>query len=231
MAYICDDCKYIFPNKRTSCPFCGGRVYNNTLPEQNLLNNGYSLAPNKMTKDKKNQPDTAQANHYNDLRQAFLGSQTSESSNNVIPEVPPKKSDDTTSDNTKTPSGVDYFSQFSENPNEGIDIPTVEPTPQTHHPKDQPQNDPYEQELRELELQRRRLDRQYRQRAALDFITNIRWRTVFRVLFVLLLIVIAVTVWQMRYVILNSIINFLLSLLPIILIVWILWYIFRSFFR
>ena len=51
MAYICDDCKYIFPSKRSNCPYCGGRVYNSTLLEKELLNDGYLQAPIKTSKE------------------------------------------------------------------------------------------------------------------------------------------------------------------------------------
>lgn len=230
MAYICDDCKYIFPNKRSSCPFCGGRVYNSALLEKNLLNDGYLQAPVKATKEN-HQNHVKPENPYDDLRQAFFNAHVTDSSKNKIPEVASETSESLTQKDKTTPSGTDFFSQFSGTSNSEGDIPTVEVPTQTQQSEVPSQNDPYEQELQELERQRRRLDRQYRRRSALNFISNIRWRAVFRILFVILLIIIAVTIWQMRYVIFKSIISFIVSLLPIIIIVWILWYIFRSFFR
>lgn len=226
MAYICDDCKYIFPSKRSNCPYCGGRVYNSTLLEKKLLNDGYLQAPIKTAKENHQKSE----NPYDDLRQAFFNTQVTESSKSKIPNASPKKSENLPHDDKATSSGNDYFSQFSVTSDSGNDIPTVEVPPHTQQPEISSQNDPYERELQELELQRRRLDRQYRRREALNFISNISWRTVIRITFAILLIIIAVTIWQMRYVILNSIINFLMSLLPIIIIIWILWYIFRSFF-
>ena len=174
MAYICDDCKYIFPNKRSSCPFCGGRVYNSTLLEKNLLNDGYLQAPVKATRE----------NHHDDLRQAFFNAQVTDSSKNKIPEVASETSESLTQKDKATPSGTDFFSQFSGTSNSGVDIPTVEIPTQTQQSEPPSQNDPYEEELQELERQRRRLDRQYRRRSALNFISNIRWRAVFRILFV-----------------------------------------------
>lgn len=230
MAYICDDCKYIFPNKRSSCPFCGGRVYNSTIFEENLLNGGYLQAPVKATKEN-HQNHVKSKNHYDDLRQAFFNSQVTDSFKSKNLEVSPKTSESHPQNDKTTPPGTDYFSRFSGTSNSGNDIPTVEVPPQTQQSETTLQNDSYEQELQELERQRRRLDRQYRRRAAFNFISNIRWRAIFRILFVILLIIIAVIIWQMRYVIFNSIISFIVSLLPIIIIVWILWYIFRSFFR
>lgn len=230
MTYLCDDCKYIFPNKRSSCPFCGGRVYNNTLLEKDLLNDGYLQAPVKAPKG--NQQNHIKAeNPYDDLRHAFFNAQETVFSKSKVPKMPPRTSESLPEDDNVIPSGTDYFSQFSRTLNNENNIPTVEAPTQTQQSDSSPQNDPYEQELQELERQRRRLDRQYRRRSALNFISNIRWRAVFRILFVILLIIIAVTIWQMRYVIFNSIISFIVSLLPIVIIVWILWYIFRSFFR
>ena len=138
----------------------------------------------------------------------------------------PKTSENISKNDKEKPVSTDYFSQFSSTSNSGIDIPTVEPSPQIHPSDIPPQRASYEQKL---EQQRRRLDRQYRQRAALNFISNIRWSAVFRIMFVILLIIVAVTAWKMRYVIFNSIISFIVSILPIIIMIWLLWYIFRSF--
>lgn len=230
MAYLCDNCKYIFPNKRSSCPFCGGRVYNNTLLEKDLLNDGYLQAPVKAPKGNQ-ENHVMPENPYDDLRHAFFNAQETESSKSKAPEMPPRTLESLPKDDKAVPSGTDYFSQFSRTLNSENDIPTVKVPTQTHQSNPSPQNDPYEQELQELERQRRRLNRQYRRRSALNFISNIRWRAVFRILFVILLIIIAATIWQMRYVIFNSIISFIVSLLPIVIIVWIMRYIFRSFFR
>lgn len=230
MAYICDDCKYIFPNKRSSCPFCGGRVYNSTLLEKELLNDGYLQVTVNATKEN-HQNHIKSENPYDDLRQAFFNAQVTDSSKSKIPEISPKISESLPQDDKATPSGTDFFSRFSGTSNSKSNIPTVDVPPQTQQSETSSQNDQYEQELQELERQRKRLDRQYRRRAALNFISNIRWGAVFRILLVILLTIIAVTIWQMRYVIFNSIISFIVSLLPIIIIVWILWYIFRSFFQ
>ena len=230
MAYLCDNCKYIFPNKRSSCPFCGGRVYNNTLLEKNLLNDGYMQAPVKVPKGNQ-QNHVKPENSYDDLRHAFFSAQKTESSKSKVPEeMSHRTSEGLSKDDNGVPYGTDYFSQFSRTLNNENNIPTVEAPTQTQQSDHSSQNDPYEQELQELERQRRRLDRQHRRRSALYFISNIRWRAVFRILFVILLIVIAVTIWQMRYVIFNSIINFIVGLLPIVIIVWIMWNIFRFFF-
>lgn len=202
MAYICDDCKYIFPNKRSSCPFCGGRVYNSTLLEKNLLNDEYLQAPVNATKEN-HQNHVKSENPYDNLRQAFFNAQVSDSSKSKIPEVSPETSEYLPQDDKATPSGTDFFSRFSGTSDSGSDIPTVDVPPQTQQSETASQNDPYEQELQELERQRRRLDRQYRRRSALNFISTIRWRAVFRILFVILLIIITITIWQMRYVIFN----------------------------
>ena len=232
MAYTCDDCKYIFPSKRTSCPFCGGRVYNNTFLEQDLLDTGYTQVP--VNNIDKNTQSNSSHPPYDDLRQAFFSSQSSSPTKDTIPNVSHQNLDTTSNNRESSPSDDDFFSQFSTKSNSSYsrdNIPTVETTYQTQQSEDQSQDDPYEQEMQEIERQRRRITRQYRWRAVRDFIANIRWRTVFRILFVIALVIIAIIIWQMRHVIFKSIFSFIISLLPIIIIVLGLWYIFRSLFR
>lgn len=227
MAFICDDCKYIFNKKKANCPFCGGRVYNNTQTEQDLLSTGYSWAPGITSKS-----DGRADEVFDNLRQSFFNEEPSHSLENVISEVSPTRTKDANlAEDSNNLKGVDYFSQFSSNPHNIDIIPTVEPNNRTNASVSQQNDDPYEQELQVLDRQRQRLEWQSQRRSIFNFLANIRWRTVLRVLFILLLVIVAVAIWKMRYVIFSSILNFFISILPIALIVGILWYIFRSFFR
>lgn len=237
MAFICDDCKYIFSKKRSSCPFCGGRVYNNNSSESTLLNDGYSWAPGQKPKEANNNTEAVN-NHFEDLRQLFFEQQESEASSatsisDVSPQISTKKSQpqSQTIKPTNTTSESDYFSQFDNASSRADDIPIVDPHVQRTQTPPPRQPDPYEQELQELEWQRQQVERKYRRRAALDSISNIRWRTVFRIIFIVMLITGAISIWTMRYAIFSSIINLLVSLLPIVLVIWILWYLIRSIFR
>lgn len=236
MAFICDDCQYIFSKKRSSCPFCGGRVYNNNHTESTLLNEGYSWAPGQKPKEANKNVEVPH-DHFEDLRQSFFEQQESETSQTSVPEVAPRVSPSKTEaknpprESTNTTPGSDFFSQFGGHSSHTDDIPTVVPQVSQTQAQSTQQPDPYEQELQELERQRQRAERQYRRRAAINSILNIRWRAIFRIIIIVVLIIAAISIWNMRYVIFSSIINFLISLLPIIFIVWGLWYLIRSLFR
>lgn len=236
MAFICDDCQYIFSKKRSSCPFCGSRVYNNSSSESTLLNEGYSWAPGQNSKEANKNAEVSH-DHFEDLRQSFFEQQESDTSQNSTPEVaprvaPPKsKPKNSPRELTNTNPESDFFSQFGGHSSHADDIPIGVPQVQQTQTQPPRQPDSYEQELQELERQRQRAERQYRRRAALNSILNIRWRAVFRIIMIILIVVAGITVWNMRYVIFNSIIDFFISLLPIILIIWIMWYLIRSFFQ
>ena len=236
MAFICDDCQYIFSKKRSSCPFCGGRVYNNNSSESMLLNDGYSWAPGQEPKETTKNTETP-TDHFEDLRQSFFEQQGSSVPTSSIPTVAPQVSSPKSPPRnqpkppTNSPSESDYFSQFGDPSSSDDTIPTVDPrVQQTQHLQTQ-RPDAYEQELQELERLRRRAERQYRRRAALNSVLNIRWRAIFRIIFIVILVIAAISIWSIRYIIFSSIVNFLISLLPIVLIIWVLWYLIRSLFR
>lgn len=231
MAYICDDCQYIFSKKRTSCPFCGGRVYNNKCSESTLLSDGYSWAPGQKTKELDTSLET-HGDHFEDLRQSFFEQHGSEDHLRSIPEVAPQVSVPNNQSETtaNTAPEKDYFSQFDNFTFRADDIPMVDPHASQTQTVPPQRPDPYEHELQELERQRQQAERQYRRRAIFNSILNIRWRVIFRILFILILIIATIFIWNMRYIIFSSIINFLISLFPIILIIWVLWYFIRSLF-
>lgn len=236
MAFICDDCLYIFSKKRSSCPFCGGRVYNNNSNESTLLDKGYSWAPGQKPKDS-TQNAEAPNDHFEDLRQSFFEQQEPSVRPSSIPTVAPQVSEPKNTPRnqpkpqTDSAPGSDYFSQFGNPSSLDNNIPTVDPRIQQPQSPQEQRPDPYELELQELERQRQRAERQYRRRAALNSVLNIRWRAVFRIIFIILLVIAAISIWNMRYIIFSSIVNFLISLLPIVLIIWVLWYLIRSLFR
>lgn len=235
MAFICDDCQYIFSKKRSSCPFCGGRVYNSDSPESTLLHDGYSWAPGQKPVETRHDGE-ATNNPFEDLRQEFFDQQEPDTTSTSIPEVSPGGStqksqpQSQTTDPAHTASERDYFSQFDTS-SRTDDIPVVDPYVRRTQTPPPVQPDPYEQELQELERQRQRIERQYRRRAALDSILNIRWPGIFRILLIIILITGAISIWTMRYAIFLALINLLVSLLPIVLVIWIVWYLIRSIFR
>ena len=82
-----------------------------------------------------------------------------------------------------------------------------------------------------LKKQQRSIQRDYNRLAISNFFRNIQWRNVFRILFILGIIILAIVIWNMRYVIIESITNFLISLIPIIIIIAILWYLIKNLFK
>ena len=131
--------------------------------------------------------------------------------------------------------GVDFFSHF-QGGSPAADIPTVESThrsqPQQEPPRRQPtQPDPYEAELREIERQQRRLERQYRRAAFWDRLSSFRWGSVFRVVVFVLVVLAAIGLWNMRYTILNSVLDLVIGILPVVLLIWGIWLLIRSIFR
>lgn len=65
----------------------------------------------------------------------------------------------------------------------------------------------------------------------MDTLAGIRWGAAARILLVIFVVIMAVTIWQMRHVIFQSILSFFISLLPAILLIWILWRLLRAAFR
>lgn len=150
MAIRCDDCRYLFSKKRVSCPFCGGQTIRDDRPDADLLAAGYTMAP-------QGRQQTIPDDPFEAMLRAYQEEQTQ-----PIPTPPAAEP----SQPEQPQDGVDFFSHF-QGGSPAADIPTVESTrrsqPQQEPPRRQPtQPDPYEAELREIERQQRRLERQYR---------------------------------------------------------------------
>lgn len=222
MAIRCDDCRYLFSKKRVSCPFCGGQTIRDDRPDADLLAAGYTMAPQGRQRTAPTDPFEAMLRAYQEEQQ-----QTQ-----PIP-TPPSAAEP--SEPEQPQGGVDFFSQFQSGA-PAADIPTVESTrraqPQPEPARRQPtQPDPYETELREIERQQRRLERQYRRAAFWDRLSSLRWGTVFRVVVFVLVVIAAIGLWNMRYTILNSVLNLVIGILPVVLLIWGIWLLIRSIFR
>ena len=221
MAIRCDDCRYLFSKKRVSCPFCGGQTIRDDRPDADLLAAGYTMAPQGRQKAAPADPFEAMLRAYQEEQQQTQPIPTPPVEEPSAPEQPQ--------------GGVDFFFQF-QGGSPAADIPTVESTrrsqPQQAPPRRQPtQPDPYEAELRELERQQRRLERQYRRAAFWDRLSSLRWGTVFRGVVFVLVVIAAIGLWNMRYTILNSVLNLVIGILPVLLLVWGIWLLIRSIFR
>ena len=219
MAIRCDDCRYLFSKKRVSCPFCGGQTIRDDRPDADLLAAGYTMAP-------QGRQQTIPDDPFEAMLRAYQEEQTQ-----PIPTPPAAEP----SQPEQPQDGVDFFSHF-QGGSPAADIPTVESTrrsqPQQEPPRRQPtQPDPYEAELREIERQQRRLERQYRQAAFWDRLSSFRWGSVFRVVVFVLVVLAAIGLWNMRYTILNSVLDLVIGILPVVLLIWGIWLLIRSIFR
>lgn len=219
MAIRCDDCRYLFSKKRVSCPFCGGQTIRDDRPDADLLAAGYTMAP-------QGRQQTIPDDPFEAMLRAYQEEQTQ-----PIPTPPAAEP----SQPEQPQDGVDFFSHF-QGGSPAADIPTVESTrrsqPQQEPPRRQPtQPDPYEAELREIERQQRRLERQYRRAAFWDRLSSFRWGSVFRVVVFVLVVLAAIGLWNMRYTILNSVLELVIGILPVVLLIWGIWLLIRSIFR
>lgn len=219
MAIRCDDCRYLFSKKRVSCPFCGGQTIRDDRPDADLLAAGYTMAP-------QGRQQTIPDDPFEAMLRAYQEEQTQ-----PIPTPPAAEP----SQPEQPQDGVDFFSHF-QGGSPAADIPTVESTrrsqPQQEPPRRQPtQPDPYEAELREIERQQRRLERQYRRAAFGDRLSSFRWGSVFRVVVFVLVVLAAIGLWNMRYTILNSVLDLVIGILPVVLLIWGIWLLIRSIFR
>lgn len=219
MAIRCDDCRYLFSKKRVSCPFCGGQTIRDDRPDADLLAAGYTMAP-------QGRQQTIPDDPFEAMLRAYQEEQTQ-----PIPTPPAAEP----SQPEQPQGGVDFFSHF-QGGSPAADIPTVESTrrsqPQQEPPRRQPpQPDPYEAELREIERQQRRLERQYRRAAFWDRLSSFRWGSVFRVVVFVLVVLAAIGLWNMRYTILNSVLDLVIGILPVVLLIWGIWLLIRSIFR
>ena len=219
MAIRCDDCRYLFSKKRVSCPFCGGQTIRDDRPDADLRAAGYTMAP-------QGRQQTIPDDPFEAMLRAYQEEQTQ-----PIPTPPAAEP----SQPEQPQDGVDFFSHF-QGGSPAADIPTVESThrsqPQQEPPRRQPtQPDPYEAELREIERQQRRLERQYRRAAFWDRLSSFRWGSVFRVVVFVLVVLAAIGLWNMRYTILNSVLDLVIGILPVVLLIWGIWLLIRSIFR
>lgn len=197
MAIRCDDCHYLFPQKRSSCPFCGSRVSRDDRTDDALLTAGFTFAPQGRRQKQASTPTQ-------DLRYAYEQEQ-------ARPTPEPEAS----------PDNKDFFAQFQA-PEHATPIPTVAATyqsPLEREPARRRQRNPYEAELRALERERRRIDRQARRASFWNRITGLHWGIIGRVVVIIAVVLAVLAIWRMRYMILDSVLSFLVALMPLLLII------------
>ncbi len=251
MAYVCYDCQMIFPSKRANCPFCGGRIYSDEKSDSVLQSEGFTLSDIKtnLSNSTNNASDDF---HIDDsdilssLRRSYdkehrradrtndnvlttatphsIAHPASQGSTHTIPETRRTSVD-------VTPPTDDFFSQFQASTTPAANIPTVGAPSENSIPLIPPVDDGVESELQSIERQQRRIRNNYRRLAIMNFFSNINWRTVFRIIFIIAVVLGLLTIWKMRYIILDSVLNFFIALIPLIIIIWIIVSIFKSLFK
>ena len=246
LAFRCEDCRYVFQERHLSCPFCGEPLRNDGRSIDELLRAGFRAAPGEKRSASAAQPDDP----LEELRRAYYQQQAQtarqpEPMPEPAPEPTPAPSrariarpqpaQPETGSAASGPVGADYLAQAAGS-SASHTLPVVEPPAPVTAPTPAPAaDDPYEAELRRLERQRRRLDRQYRWNAVASAFANIRWNAVIRVVAVLFVVALVVSAWQMRYAIASALVSMILELLtvfmPVVLIIWGIWYLLRLFFR
>lgn len=247
MAFLCDNCQLFFPRKLTNCPFCGGKIYTENVSEESLKQDGYSLVSMEGSK-KSNESTDPFVIDDSDIIASLRKSYHNEHVSNGQPHPqiqrtatnPDAVSTDNASSADQHYMGMElgdytneggFFSQFQSS---GVidEIPTVSQTPTSNQAITTTTQAPaIDEELRSIERQQRQIRNNYRRIAFLNFLTNIRWRTVFRIILIIGIVFCALTIWKMRYIILDSIMSFIISLLQLIIIVWIIVYLIKSLFK
>lgn len=249
MSYRCNNCLYIFPSKFSNCPFCGSRIFENEVSDIELISDGFVHAPIPVssnentvaTNDIIGNHTSKTSNIFEELQASYNSEHISDSSqenpsnNNKIPSEAHNSSPKANSSISSSTEGG-YFAQFTSDSSPSVTEVETSSTPpivspSSSNPAPTYHDEAYEREMQRLEAQQRRIQRDYNRLAVSNFFRNIRWRNVFRILFILGIIILAIVIWSMRYIIIESITNFLISLIPIIIIIAILWYLIKSFFK
>ena len=139
--------------------------------------------------------------------------------------------DSTADSELKSTPNEGYFSQFVASGSSAapeIEIPSIASSAQSASSF---YDEAYEKEMRRLENQQRRFNREYNRLALSNFLINIPWRTILHIICVFAALIFILTLWHMRFAILESIISFLIALLPVGFIAVIFWYMIKLFFR
>ncbi len=249
MSYRCNNCLYIFSSKHNNCPFCGGRIFENEVSDGELISDGFAQAPIPISFNK-NIPATTDnivenyaSNIFEELQASYNSEHISDNystqghstnNNNTHSETHTSSLNANGSSSSSTEGG--YFAQFNSNSNSFVHEVELSSTPPIISPPSSDSasayyDEEYEHEMQRLKKQQRSIQRDYNRLAISNFFRNIQWRNVFRILFILGIIILAIVIWNMRYVIIESITNFLISLIPIIIIIAILWYLIKNLFK
>ena len=237
MAFVCNECKIIHFRKLSNCPGCGGPISEEQISDESLLKRGFlyhknhpSSSGNATTGNINKAPVFNIDSHdaLERLRQDFInGSNRSEPESETVQQ--PVKND--TSSVSSTTSENDFFAnvsapEFQINANNHTSS-SVNVTPNFEKPVSQqntPANRPFSSGQTPSFQQRIKT---YRPTTPV----RIPWRIILYAFLMVVVIVAVIAIWNARYAIINGILDFILSILPAVLVIGGIVYLIRRIFR
>lgn len=228
MAYFCRHCRLAVEKRYTNCPSCGGDLKQDARSCAEFANIGYRIVGKRTSSATSEEQMNSHLGsvHIRDndtldnLRRGYRESiQQDELRNDSEPVHRRWTESEPVGPNEP---GNDFFSNYTHvaSPtNEHREIPPVEPItyippePLTTHPR------------------RVRPDFSGFGYGLMALVRAIPWRLVFTLLVLAGIVGVVMTIWNMRYVIVNSILSFFIELIPIFLIIGGIVYMIKAIFR
>lgn len=222
MAHYCPNCRVIFDKRRILCPVCDFDVRHDELPDSDYIAKGYRMMTRQQAAQHQEletpfKPVEIRDDDVLSQLRSDYDRQRRATTDKVAPEPAPapQKPEPAV---TKAPDNQGFFGQFT-----GVSTPEPEPLPPV---EPMPEPEPITPQT----------DAPQRYRGSgwhsfLNFMYMVPWRTVFRVLLILAAIWGVVTIWNMRFVILDAILEFIFALLPTVLLIGAIVWLIRSLFK
>ncbi len=223
MAHFCPDCKITFENRVSNCPLCGYGIASDAQPESFYINQGYTRfnRAQQSTSGVHIQDDDI-LNHLKNKYNNYVNTVKTPTNNT------PTSSSADQQPHQSAPSN-DFFASFT---NTNLN------TPETNNPQPEPEVEPEPQpdpisvpeftddtRTNNYYTPRRRVYRNFR------FPSRISFRTIWRLALFIIAIICIVSIWNMRFVILDSVVGFISAILPAALILIGIFYLLRNMFR
>lgn len=227
MSYRCNTCLYIFTDKKNNCPFCGGRIIENTCDESELFDEGFSYAPSE-NENQAHDSDSQSSDQFSKLYDSYVKEHFSNTPNTnsnyqdqtVSSEKQSSNSVDFEDSISSSSSSNGYFGQFTGGLSEQQISPVIEkPMPDTSTVSSTYYDAEYEREMNRLRAQQHRLEREQRRLEFSNFLHNISFRNLFRFLLILCCAILLIVIWNNRDEIINAITDLIISLLPLALVI------------
>ncbi len=254
MACYCQYCKFIYPSGTPRCYSCGRSTTRDNLSDQHYLNNGYYPIENHdddgSTFPRRTDPPAFDEVNDTIPNSFFTGSFPSAGREDAAApesvlhgENAPDVSAQIGNDGNSFPgssSSADSSGAAAVSVLQGENVPFVSPGIENNGNSSdgfaETDND-VNQELENLrrleaeqERQRRVINRRMRRQRFYAQLLTLPWRYLFRGLLIILIIVLLIAVWNMRYSIFNGITSIIIALLPLILIIYCLVSLIRGHF-